>query len=596
MIMRKFNILRLIYIPSAVAIAILISGYYESKIKILMCVGFFVGLAFCFIRLRKRVPTNFVDRIIGLATAVLCSAACSNFFYDTWNNSQKMESFLNSLLGRFTGDYDIQLTAVCVILALAAVPLFAYIFTAVCAWVVYLVKLIDFKNLVRAVIGKFSTAKYLKKGVAAVLNLVFAVAVGTAFLFGAFSLPVDSIEQNVSESASVMQEEGTYRYIFTWCISRLDNFTDSIMLLEAADDTDASLSDKVFNVYHGAVTDSNPQETLVKHYNDGVPFSEKIDYARYWHGYLVILKPLLTIMNYNSIRILNGIVQTALFAVICALLYKQKLKAFIIPYALCYLMLMPVALANSLQFSSCYYIFTVSTIVLLLLKNSKINKAVPWVFLNIGIAVAYFDFLTYPVVTFGIPAVFYLVLRSGDSLETRLGNTVRMGLCWCFGYGGMWASKWIVASVITGTNVIENAFSSVEERMSSVSADGLTKYTVFSSEVTNFSTFLWTPIAILVVVFCSIVAYKYICKKRLDLAKAGSIILPFAVIAVINILWYAFTVNHSSVHFWFTNKTCVTSCIAILFALVSVAKYAATVKREYKYNRNSIRTRHESLN
>lgn len=33
------------------------------------------------------------------------------------------------------------------------------------------------------------------------------------------------------------------------------------------------------------------------------------------------------------------------------------------------------------------------------------------------------------------------------------------------------------------------------------------------------------------------------------------------------IVWYGFATNHSAIHAWFTNKACVVSYLAVLFAL-----------------------------
>ena len=58
------------------------------------------------------------------------------------------------------------------------------------------------------------------------------------------------------------------------------------------------------------------------HYED-VPGGDAFTYGRYWHGYLVILKPLLFIFNYYQIRWLNTIIGCSLISIIMIGFYKN---------------------------------------------------------------------------------------------------------------------------------------------------------------------------------------------------------------------------------------------------------------------------------
>ena len=89
---------------------------------------------------------------------------------------------------------------------------------------------------------------------------------------------------------------------------------------------------------------------------------------------------------------------------------------------------MPIAMAKSFQFSSCYYVFTAGTIALLLLKDSTRSRLAYLVFLNIGIMTAYVDFLTYPIATFGVAAIIGVALSRDNNLEEKLIEIVRNGI------------------------------------------------------------------------------------------------------------------------------------------------------------------------
>ena len=76
--------------------------------------------------------------------------------------------------------------------------------------------------------------KDLLKGLLLVLG---SAVLGTALLAACSLIPAERLQQHLVESAELMQEETLYQKITPLCTSQLDNFTDSIMLKTAADDT-----------------------------------------------------------------------------------------------------------------------------------------------------------------------------------------------------------------------------------------------------------------------------------------------------------------------------------------------------------------------
>ena len=76
------------------------------------------------------------------------------------------------------------------------------------------------------------------------LCLLLSALIGTVLLCAVYALPTGPIDANVRKSAEVMEREGEYPTLFSWCLSTLDNFTDSYMLLEAADPSDGSVLEK----------------------------------------------------------------------------------------------------------------------------------------------------------------------------------------------------------------------------------------------------------------------------------------------------------------------------------------------------------------
>ena len=390
--------------------------------------------------------------------------------------------------------------------------------------------------------------------------LLLSAVIGTVLLFGAYCLPTGPIDENVRKSATVFAEENTYQSIFSWCTSMLDNFTDAYMLLEAADETEGTVPERALLNYPG-INGWGPREVLVSHYTDGTPLPKSIQYARYWHGYEIWLKPLLSVMTYRGIRIINGIVQCALVLLTCFLLFRRRLKHIILPFILTYLMLMPLALAESLQFSACFYTGILAMI--LLLSGKRVQPYL--VFLFSGIATAYFDLSTYPVFTFGMPAVLYFAMNPAKNVKGDILHFIWIGFCWGLGYAGMWVLKWVTASLLTGQDIFSDALNQLRARTSDVAQDEVTHVRYAECAFRNVLWFARTPAAVLTGCYCIWNCLPF-SRRRIGEDNGnngfGARILPYLLIALVPFEWFALTINHSYIHIFFVNKTLAISVFA----------------------------------
>ena len=560
--------LKLLLIPSGIVMMLSLSNADKVELVLFSLIGLIVGILLYLSKCKRCSFSGKVEKIIGIVIAIILCVMNSQYFFNTWVNSSELKSLLSHLFAT----PETGLIVLCVMVALAELPALMYIVVIAVTWLVRMCKVINVKKIANISKEKMCLSNLFKKTSAVVINLIIAAGLGTILLWAAYCLPIDSIEHHVRSSAVTIQEEGTCPRLYSWCTSQLDNWTDSIMLLEASDATEAPALKKAMLAYRGSIDNSNPSETLVAHYVQNVEFTRITEYARYWHGYLVILKPLLSFFDYSTIRIINSVVQLVALILVCVLMKRKGLAPYIIPYILCYLMLMPIALAKSFQFSSCYYVFTAGVIALLILRDSARSKLAYLVFLNIGILTAYVDFLTYPIATYGIPAIIGVALSIDDHLEEKLVGIVRNGLFWCLGYGGMWGSKWIIGSIATGNNVFANAMDAFTSRTSTISSDGLTQYSVFNCEIMNYTRFIKTPFIILVMIFCIYILVKHIRHHNFGHECALATSLPYTILSFAPVVWYAFATNHSCVHYWFTNKACVVTLAALLFGITDLSQ------------------------
>ena len=424
------------------------------------------------------------------------------------------------------------------------------------------------------------------------LNILAASIVGLVLLLLVFVIPTKPIDRNVAASAPILEKEGTYPKLSELFRSQLDNYTDSLMLMEAADNSATGILDRALNVYNHRVGDLSPSESIAAHYLEGKEYTQTSSYARYWHGYLVILKPLLTVANYRIIRILNAIVQLILLLGVFVLLNSMGMRAYIIPYVLSYLMLRPVALSKSMQFSTCYYIFTIAVMaVLLAYKNNDLGKRALFIFLYAGIATAYLDYLTYPVVTLCIPLVAYISLTKSDSLKEKILAVVSKSLVWGCGYLGMWSLKWVIASMFTSENVIADAINTLTVRMSTKGSGDISNFTKIQGVTYNTKSFVYTPVMAMVLVYMIWLIFRIFkfyksskasndgqynnsTQSKAFLREYMTVLLPYILIAMIPVVWYIATTNHSCVHTYYTNKALVGSLMAVLWGLLNIDRQA----------------------
>lgn len=563
------KILYLIYIISGIVFFVSISEWMTSSILFSFVLGLVMGLGEYLFLIRFRPKFSKPVIAVAISAGAIISLLSAKSFYDTWITSVNT---VRTIVTKIFPNYEEGLFVISIFVAVMILP-FASCLVGLLPHFAKTLRMFEYKKIWTSFKEGLSFGTLLKKAGIAIANLIAAALAGTLLLFAVYQLPVNRIDANVSKSAHTLADEDMCPSVFEWWTSKIDNYTDSIMLLEAASDIETSPLADAMNVPRGCIDELEPYDTIVSHYVDGTAYTETYQYPRYWHGYLIFLKPLLEVFDYSTIRIINGIVQAVTVLLTCFLLFKNGHKKAVIPYFLSFLMLMPVAMAKAFQYSSCFYVFTFGCIALLLLKDDKRKKLAPLVFLWCGITTAYFDLLTYPISTFGVPMMFYLLLQDKDQAESKFAEIVRNAFYWCIGLGVMWVSKWGIATAITGENKFTDALGKVAERTSTVSEEG-ESYSFYSAEIRNFGAFALTPVAVIAAALILYMIFKTVKSKNLTAKDSVRTLFPFLLTGLAPVAWYAFATNHSMIHYWFTNKACVVTFLGIVFGLACLASHS----------------------
>lgn len=423
------------------------------------------------------------------------------------------------------------------------------------------------------------------KFVGSIFILLTGIFVGTLLMIISFCIPIKRIYKNVYISSQVLLREGLYFHINGEHInSMLDNYTDSIMLQNAIYNGKESVIDKAMNIYRYSSPVDNPISHLNSVYTN-LNELDKTSYGRYWHGYLVILKPLLLIFDYSNIRVINMLLQPLVVFGVIYLLHRKKLSKYIIPYIISILMLNPSIISLSLQFSTIFYLMNLSLIVMLVYDDKlKSNNYYVYYFLIVGMLTSFFDFLTYPLATLGMPLILYFVLKNESKLLDNIKDVVIKSFAWGLGYLLMWLGKIVAGTILTHDNMFASFLEALKYR-ASFETPG-TNITPFSIIAKNLNAALTLPyfILLLVVIFIYF-AYIFIkLKVKITKQKLLKIVL-YLLISCMPFAWFIVASNHSYLHAFFTHRILIITVFGILCSIVSLFDERKKINEKIKRKR-----------
>lgn len=414
----------------------------------------------------------------------------------------------------------------------------------------------------------------MRKQIVGMLS-IFIIGSIVAFLLivGVFALPTDPMKQHMEASAEFLLDEGIYP---TWKdewfvrmhpdnafdiktlmlnnrITARDNYTDALMLMQAAYDGSEPLVERAMAVYRYTNESDNPFETMDALVQGKTDELERAQYDRYWHGYLVVLKPLLMFCNITQIRILNVFIMVLLSVWLIALMNRHLPKRFVMWFVYSLLFLMPFTIPFCMQYCTSTYVMLIALIVMLKKYDwLKQERRLAYYFMIVGMTVVYVDYLTFPLITFGIPVIMLLLL---DSTERKLGKDVlmvfRYGIDWCIGYVGLWSMKWILASIFLHQNIVKEGIEQVLFRSSSTPEYGDFKITILKAWGSNVCNYVNLVYIIVILVGLILVCRKIRPKQCsvIDVFRQNGIYL---LIAMTPFVWYGVFKNHSYSHGSFT--------------------------------------------
>ena len=366
-----------------------------------------------------------------------------------------------------------------------------------------------------------------------------------------YCIPASWIQGNVEASLEVMENEGERPlYAFYRHSAIVDNHTDMLMY-------ESLLPSDQYNLVQASVS--------INHY------------PRYWHGYQVILRPLSILFQVQEVRYLGMLTFYLLFFWSAYLVAKKTG----VPCAMLYVLTIASGylgvVATCFQYLTSFYVLFAALIVLLRRYGEVPGMNVAMFFFVVGMAENFFDFLTYPIITLGIPLIVLLWMRAreeGADVADNLKLTVQTSASWGFGYALTWVAKWILAAGILGVRYFWRSLSTAKYRMLGNEEEPIDRIGTIRKNlkawmnVQDEGLITWSKVALLILVIAVILV---IVKKLMD-KRTVCACLPMLLVASYPYLWFLVLSNHSQIHFWYTYRAQLVALFGILMFLAGILK------------------------
>ena len=282
--------------------------------------------------------------------------------------------------------------------------------------------------------------KFLKISAKLCLMLLASLFAGIFLLWCVFLLPDRLTQTHAARSAETFSYEGIGAAVGYTYADQLDNWTDALMIGNACyQKEDASALNRAAAAYRPDYQNGDPITSL-----DAYVKAEEdvgsIAYPRYWHGYLVALRPLLMVTDYLGIRSINTVFFAVTILLLVLVIIKRKQYQLFLPLGITILFLRPLAIIHSLQLSTVFYPTMLSVIVCIYFQKWMCREGhFLYLFLMNGIVIAYADLLTYPVASLGVLLTVFMMIQEKTAPAEKIRQIVagfsRLGI-WLFWHVG----------------------------------------------------------------------------------------------------------------------------------------------------------------
>ena len=372
---------------------------------------------------------------------------------------------------------------------------------------------------------------------------IFVLLIASYFVFAVLScmIPDKDIKASIEQSAPSLYAEGLYpNAIVGMKQCQLDNFTDALIMSQIYSiDRKRPIYSAMKMVRPEEVGSGWNQPGLLLRLTQGEPLGEE-PYARYWHGSSFLFRPCFILMDYNMLRWWLFVVSTLLIVAFLCLYCREAGLPKTLALASGFVVTCGFVTQFSMQFFPILAITVIASILVIRRGEAKDNGLL---FFIIGSLACYFDLLTTPLLTLGIPLAVMLSLKrnEGFKIKDNLLVIIRLAFLWGLGFALTFVTKWALATLIVGYNVFTDAFDMGLYRL------GVEDFTRWDAVSSNFKMLNLPMVLVLTLFFVILIIVR---RPKLSWKKA----VLYLIIGLAPYLWYLVLSNHSYLHRWFTYR------------------------------------------
>lgn len=401
----------------------------------------------------------------------------------------------------------------------------------------------------------------IKKILKYISTFIILLLIFNLLLFVGSLYPSKIIEKNVKKSSQILTEEGNLYEFFEWSDVVNNNYTDALMINEAysIDNTNPLYSymavrknfNKEITKKHLADTqeelisinseDYDPVGELEQFVNGNIDTS--INYARYWHGYLPILRTLLIFLDIAGIRKILLIIFIILFIWLIKLIKEKIGITASMIFAISLILEGYFYVSYSLESAPVFIVMMISSIILL----KRIDKIK-----NLYL---------------------YILYKQKNDKEIKCKDYIKIiiksSIIWFIGYATTWISKWIIYDIIYQEGLLKSAIMQVMYR-----SESYNKYKIITIQE-MVRELIFDNIGYTVMIFNIFIFGCFICKKKYKLkikekSEYFNESIPMLLISIMPLVWYRALANHTLMHYRFVYRHMLIFLIGITICLKNI--------------------------
>ena len=400
----------------------------------------------------------------------------------------------------------------------------------------------------------------LKQTIRYIVAFFALIVLYLLFAFSAVYLPDGRIKRSVEKSVEMGDIKTDYpRAIVNKEVCRMDTYTDALILNQVYYSSKQNAVNTVMMV--PCLGDENDQTEWLQQVVTGT-VEPVHNYPRYWHGTTCLTRWLMLFCGrYANLQLILFYTSSIALFLLFFLLCKKRKTALAVCLFISMLLLKTYSAQFSLHIWPVLLIAVVATTLSLFIKSH--DKQLMLLFIT-GSMTAYFDLMTTPLLTLGVPL---LVILSDEEIQQESVFTIVkkiffLSLLWGIGFAFTWAAKWVIATWVTGANVIADAIGTSLYRVNG-DIPYMPSYTVWDALNANLSKCPWGLILAVVVALVAMACFAFK-KKGIKMA------MVYFIVAMFPIVWYVVISNHSAVHCWFTYRLLIVTVAGLLMAAASL--------------------------